>query len=241
MRNKTVAYLCMCGAAAWLTACEGKKPEQRKEVSVARPAAEPAAPPARPPKPAPVTAAPAAIDTARVLARALGSRMQGFQIESTTQGNLNADKLPDFVVVLRATKPEDEGSGVPGAFRRRVALVLSRGYPRLELATCNDKIIECTDCGGMGVGDPHQGVTIRYPYLIFESLYGAWTKNAIAVTFKHSRRQHRWLLHEVYINTYSPSDHNHDGEPDSEEEVLTARNFGRVTFARADGPSFMLH
>ena len=153
----------LSGTALLLAACEAKKPTQTAEATTASHAIQS---PPRPVEPmaaavtradtAAVLTSQAASDTVKLLARAIGSKMRGYQLDSFSKGDLNGDKQPDFAVVLRAVKSytSEDTIGVAGAYQQRVAIVVSKGLAHLRFAAYNDNVIACTECGGGGVGNP---------------------------------------------------------------------------------------
>lgn len=146
-----------------------------------------------------------------------------YRYEAHYTGDLNGDKRADAVVVaLNDTTTSD---GIPDGFARRVLLLIRQRNGQLKLAAINDDLIDCTTCGGAGVGDPHQGVTIKGRYVSFESLYGANQRTQQVITFRYEPAENHWLLYKIGLLDYTSS----TGAV-KPVRTKTAREFGRVRF-----------
>lgn len=123
---------------------------------------------------------PAPLDTVALLSRALGEQLSGYTLHSVIKGDLNQDKRPDFIVLLRSQQLQDSTASLPGTYSCRVALVLNQGYPQLALAGVNDNLIECLG------GCPYQRTVIKGAYFSFESMQGDCSKTYSVLTFHYS-------------------------------------------------------
>jgi hypothetical protein len=169
-------------------------------------------------------------DTVALLSRALWPDGRGYRLESFRKGDINQDLRPDFIAVFRTQAPTDTLNG-EASYSRRVALILNRGWPTVALAAYNDTVVECTACGGDGVGDPHQGITIKGGYFSLESLYGACQKTYVVTTFRYSQAEHNWFLHKI---GQDDDDCNNMDVPARHKEQ-TVRDFGHVSFEEFEG------
>lgn len=172
----------------------------------------------------------ATTDTAALLSRALWPDLRGYALESFTKGDINQDRRPDFIAVFRTLAPTDTLGG-EASYSRRVALILNKGWPTVALAAYNDTVLDCTECGGGGVGDPYQQTAIKGGYFSFESLYGACRKTYVVTTFRYSKTEHNWFLHKV---GQDDDDCNNPEAPVRHQEQ-TVRNFGKVSFEEYEG------
>jgi hypothetical protein len=169
-------------------------------------------------------------DTAALLHRALWPDSRGYTLESFSKGDINQDQRPDFIAVFRTLAPTDTLDG-EASYSRRVALILNRGWPNVALAAYNDTVVECTACGGAGVGDPHQGIAIKNGYFSLESLYGACQKTYVVTTFRYFKAEHNWFLHKI---GQDDDDCNNTEAPVRHQEQ-TVRDFGHVSFEEFQG------
>jgi hypothetical protein len=178
-------------------------------------------------RPAPAASA----DTATLLSRALWPDLRGYKLESFTKGDINQDHQPDFVAVFRTLTPTDTLDG-EASYSRRVALILNKGWPALALAAYNDTVLDCTFCGGGGVGDPYQHTAIKGGYFSFESLYGACQKTYVVTTFRYSKAEHNWFLYKV---GQDDDDCRDTTDAPARHREQTSRNFGKVSFEDYEG------
>lgn len=172
----------------------------------------------------------AATDTSALLSQALWPDLRGYKLESFTKGDINQDRRPDFIAVFRTLAPTDTLGG-EASYSRRVALILNKGWPEVALAAYNDSVLDCTECGGGGVGDPYQRTVIKGGYFSFESLYGACQKTYVVTTFRYSATEHNWLLHKIGQD----DDDCNDTEAPVRHQEQTVRNFGKVAFEDYEG------
>ncbi|OON68837.1 hypothetical protein B0919_11710 [Hymenobacter sp. CRA2] len=146
-------------------------------------------------------------------------------------GDINADGRPDLIVLAEQPCATDEGVG--GDSRcRTVLLVVNDGFPKLRIAATNDAVVECSDCGGAGVGDPFSGIVIKGNYFSIESLYGACDKTHFVVTFHYNRARRDWLLHRFGRVDYSCQDTTGN---EVEEGLEAEKDYGKVPFADFQG------
>ncbi len=97
----------------------------------------------------------------------------------------------------------------------------------------NDSIIECSVCGGAGVGDPFQSITIKNEYFSIENLYGACDKTFKVITFKYDKKQNNFYLHKIGTEDYNCREEaNPNGEIKVTKNTKTIKNFGSITFKK---------
>jgi len=145
-----------------------------------------------------------------------------YKIIDSKKVDLNFEAFTDVVVLESKKKEFDEG------YRRKVVLVKSY-TDRVEILAQNDNILGCSTCGGAGVGDPYQDITIKGSYISFEERYGACVKDFQVTTFKYNTEKKKWYLHKIGVeSTYCNEEKN--GEPKVETRVKTIKNFGVVDF-----------
>jgi hypothetical protein len=173
----------------------------------------------------------ASTDTVALLSRALWPDLRGYKLASFTKGDINQDRRPDFIAVFRTLAPTDTIDG-EASYSRRVALILNKGWPTLALADYNDTVVDCTACGGGGVGDPYQHTAIKGGYFSVESLYGSCQKTYVVTTFRYSKAEHNWFLYKV---GQDDDDCRDTTEAPVRHQEQTSRNFGKVSFKDYEG------
>ncbi|UYZ65016.1 hypothetical protein [Hymenobacter weizhouensis] len=218
-----IPTLLRCAAVSllfWFTACSTQPEQATKAAAAAMPSAA-SAPATRvtPEMPATIT------DTTAVLNALIQQRFPKLTVGDFEAGDLNTDGKPDLIVV--AERPCDAESGIEGAQCRTVLLVVNEGGS-LRIAATNDNLVDCSECGGAGVGDPHQAIVMKGNYFTFESLYGACDKTAGFITFRYDRARRNWFLHRLSRLEYSCNDTTSNPGLETQQ---TVKNFGVVSFA----------
>lgn len=226
--------LIFCGLLG-LAACEAR----HQASAPARASATPLPPTAtQQPATLPIatTAAAAGTDTTLLLSQALGAKLQGYRLESFTEGDINQDQRPDFIAVFQTSKAADSTASEPrGVHSRRVALILNQGWPRLKLAATNDNVIDCSGCAHMAIYDAYRGTTITGPYFSFESTDGGCERVMEVRTFRYSKAQKNWFLHKMGRDTMICSDTTDEG---AYHEEKTTRDFGKIAFDKFESVDF---
>jgi hypothetical protein len=214
--------------ALYLTACTSQ-PDKAAEKAADAPTPAPTVTPGTPAA-APATGA-TATDTTALLNALIQDRFPKLQVVDFKAGDINADGRADLIVV--ADQPCGQSDQVTDDSRcRTVLLVVAETGAKLRIAATNTHLVECSDCGGVSVGDPHQQIVIKGNYFSFESLYGSCDKTAGFVTFRYDQARRDWLLHRLGRVDYSCQDTTATGEMATRETQQTAKDFGVVRFAK---------
>jgi hypothetical protein len=223
MRIQSVIFCGLLSLGA-LVACENRRPTSTVSAPAPVTAQAPVASQQAPPLPAATPTASA--DTTLQLSQALGSKLEGYRLESFTTGDINEDRRPDFIAIFQEAEARDTTASDERGFRsRRVALILNQGWPRLKLAATNDNVIDCIGCAHMAIFDAYRGTTIKGPYFSFESTDGGCTRTMDVLTFRYSKQQKNWFLYKAGRDTRECSNDEgwyHEGK--------TRRDFGEIAF-----------
>lgn len=142
------------------------------------------------------------------------------------KGDLNRDGKTDKIIVYE----KDCDTENPKIKCRRTAIFIAKnnGY---ELFAFNDNVIQCSDCGGAGVGDPFQDIVIKNGYFSIENLFGACHKTFEVITFKYDKEKNNFYLYKIGTEDYSCREEaNLNGEIKSTQTIKTKNNFGVITF-----------
>jgi hypothetical protein len=124
----------------------------------------------------------------------------GFEVLEFAKGDINNDKLPDFVVACKSKKEADDG-GLP----RPLLLILQDANKKFKLSKRTDKIIMCAGCGGV-MGDPFSGIEIKDGYFTIMHYGGSswrWSKDA---TFRFDATKNNWVLSSEKNVSFHASD-----------------------------------
>ena len=149
--------------------------------------------------------------------------LPGYVILDKTEGDLNRDKYPDIVLILK--KANEAEIDVDADEPLRPLLLLTRdANNQLQLAERNDHVVLCARCGGM-MGDPYVRTAIKNGYFTIEYFGGSGWKWEKYVTFKYVSKKKNWYLHKITNASY------HFADPDNVEgDTLTKENFGTLLF-----------
>ncbi|WP_140595405.1 hypothetical protein [Aquimarina algicola] len=157
--------------------------------------------------------------------------IEGYSILHAESGDINNDQKLDYVLVLQSDIVDEDGP-MPFSYNRKVVLVeQTNATPPYRIMATNDRLIECSQCGGAGVGDPFQGITIKDGYFSIEQLFGACTKDFFVVTFKYEKGS--FLLNSIGKNTgYCNQVEN--GEIKTSSKRKKVQDFGKIEFKDFD-------
>jgi hypothetical protein len=155
---------------------------------------------------------------------------ENYQEFATYQGDFNNDKQIDKIVIYQKECDSLDANGLEGAYCRRIAIYL-REKDKFVLHGFNDNLIDCSRCGGAGVGDAFQDVKITKHYFSVESLYGACDKTFMVTTFKFDKKSREFYLHKIGTEDYNCKEENNlGGAIKIKTEIKTEKDFGKVKF-----------
>jgi len=146
---------------------------------------------------------------------------KNYSILDSVTGDLNLDKINDYILVLKKNGEND-------TTRRPLLILIRDKNNKLKLVRRNDNTVYCIDCGGI-MGDPFMGITLKNGYFSVEHYGGsAWRWTRI-VTYKYFRQDNEWFLHKDGTESF------HVSEPEKVERTIkTKKDFGKVTFEQFD-------
>jgi hypothetical protein len=151
-----------------------------------------------------------------------------FSVLDTISGDLNLDKINDYILVLKKNGEEKTSDVIDNPERRPLLILLRDKDNKLQNVRRNNNTVYCIDCGGM-MGDPFMGITIKNGYFSVEHYAGsAWRWTRI-ITYKYSKQENEWFLHKDGSESF------HASEPDKvESKIRTTKDFGKVKFEDFD-------
>jgi hypothetical protein len=149
-------------------------------------------------------------------------------------GDLNGDSEMDKIeIVEKKCGEDDENGSFEDAFCRTVVIYLAKNG-KFEQFASNSGIVECSQCGGAGIGDPFRDIVIKNGYFTIEQLFGACAKTYTYTTFKYDKTSNDFFLHKVGNKSY-------DCHPDKNDNIVTKttekskKDFGKITFSEYSG------
>lgn len=156
------------------------------------------------------------------------------KVKQLYPGDLNADGLQDMLVLTtrspRKAEVEISHGERPVEFRRVILfLQVEKGVYRY--ATSNDHVIEDSQAGGAGLGDPFRSIRVSKGKLVFVSMYGSCERTRITSTYVYDRTRQYWYLQSQLDEEYSCNpDKNPSGERSIHRTLQTVKDFGDKKF-----------
>lgn len=145
--------------------------------------------------------------------------------------DLNGDGRKDFVLVAETPKDSDSNN----YDNNRSLKILVRGADnKLALAKQNDKVVMCSNCGGVSIGDPFDGVKAALKTFTVYNYGGSAWRWSYQYTFNYSRLDRTWQLVKVTEVTYHTSDPNK-----MKTKIWTPKQFGKVDIADFDPDDYV--
>jgi hypothetical protein len=152
----------------------------------------------------------------------------GYTVLAATQGDLNRDALPDWLVVLHRPNEAKTSDVVAHPTKRPLLVFVGGAGGTYTLAARSDNAVYCVDCGGI-MGDPFMNLAIKKGYFTVEHYGGSAQRWTRFVTFKYDPAARTWLLHR------DGHEHFHAADPEhGTTTATTPKDFGRVPLAKFD-------
>lgn len=149
---------------------------------------------------------------------------KGYALIDTALGDINLDKLPDIILVLK-TIGEDTAFDAT-EYKRPLLLLLSSADRTYILASRNDNVIYCYRCGG-AFCDPYNGVKIKKGFFTVNHFGGTNDRWSNEVIFKYSKKNNNWYLLKVVDKGW-----NVFRLDNIDSIVKTKKDFGVVSFKK---------
>ena len=149
------------------------------------------------------------------------------------KADLNGDGRDDFILVLEKEKPAKDADDFPVG--QRPLLILLRGADgKLTVAKRNDRIVMCSQCGGV-FGDPFEGVIAGRNTFSVEHYGGSSWRWKNSYKFNYSRIDNTWQLTRVEDISYHTSNPNK-----ATTKIYTPpKHFGKIDVANFDPENYL--
>jgi hypothetical protein len=159
------------------------------------------------------------------LKQILAATPKGYTVLDSASGDLNRDAHPDFILVYKKSQESDD---MDNPSPRPLLLYLGQADKTYQLASSNDKVVLCSQCGGV-MGDPYSALAVKNGFFTVEHMGGSswrWTR---FITFKYNTKDKKWYLHK------DGGEYFHASEPEkSETKIKTSKDFGKILFEQFD-------
>jgi hypothetical protein len=149
------------------------------------------------------------------------------------RADLNSDGTEDFILVLEKQNPSRDSDDFP--VNQRPLLILLRGADgKLAVAKRNEKIVMCSQCGGV-FGDPFEGVIAGRSSFSVEHYGGSAWRWKYSYKFNYSRIDKTWQLVRVEEINYHTSNPNK-----ATTKIYTPpKDFGKIDIAVFDPDNYL--
>ncbi|MBF4491571.1 hypothetical protein IR010_03390 [Flavobacterium sp. MR2016-29] len=160
---------------------------------------------------------------------------KGYEAIAQKSGDLNLDKLEDYILVLRK-KTEEKTSNYNDnkPDKRPVLLLLGQKNGSFKLAYKNENAAYCIDCGGV-FGDPFDGISIKNGYFSIEHRISGGHHWEQIITFKFDKVKNNWFLYKHHFINYilnPSSDPNEEALIPDVDKLKTVKDFGEISFEK---------
>jgi hypothetical protein len=158
---------------------------------------------------------------------------QGTKAIALERGDLNGDRREDIILVLEKENPARDENDFP--VNQRPLLILLRGADgKLTVAKRNERIIMCSQCGGV-FGDPFEGVIAGRNTFSVEHYGGSNWRWKYSYKFNYSRIDKTWQLVRVQELEY------HTSNPNKGKTKIyrPPKDFGKIDIADFDPANYL--
>lgn len=171
----------------------------------------------------------AAQDTEKTLPKELQPLVpKGYQMLDLVKGDLNGDKLQDYLLILKKKGEDTMTFDNPDwDADRPLLLILRQSNGTLKTAVTNSEIVMCRNCGG-AMGDPYMGMTVTTGTFSLEFYGGSSWKWGETITFRYDRVKKNWYLHTHHITSF----HGLDPENTTEDITISRSEAGNISLEK---------
>ncbi len=154
--------------------------------------------------------------------------MPGYEVMDVVKGDLNKDKLDDYLLVLK-TAGEDTFSfdNTDWDARRPMLVIIRQTNGTLKTAAVNNELIFCKNCGGV-MGDPYQGLTIKSGEFTADLYGGSSWRWAESFTFRYDAVKKNWFLQKHKSTSFQSG----DPERTMNESVISRSETGDISIEK---------
>jgi hypothetical protein len=154
--------------------------------------------------------------------------MPGYEVLDVVKGDLNKDKLDDYLLVLKTTGEDSISIDNPDwDAHRPLLLILRQANGTLRMAAMNNELILCKHCGGI-MGDPYQGLTVKPGEFTADFYGGSSWRWGEGFTFQYDAAKKNWFLQKHQ----SASFHSGDPENTTTSSVISRTEIGNVSIEK---------
>ncbi len=161
----------------------------------------------------------------------IDSKFKDSKLKDIIIGDLNADGVQDILAISIRPCIKVECKDSSESEFRKVLFYINNGHGQYILATYSDYAIDCSTCGGGGVGDPQRSIDVNNGLITFESFYGDCDKTTIYKIFEYNSKKSNWYLKEIRSESYNCNQEPIQGEIKINKSTETTVDFGIIPFS----------
>ena len=148
-------------------------------------------------------------------------------------GDIDNNDIMDIILVGEKNCT-DENLEIDNSMCRITIFLKNQDNFKFKIVEVDNQLIDCSTCGGGGVGDPFRGIEIDNGIISFKSLYGGATKTLETRIFQYEKRIEKWKQIQFIKESYNIKDTLVDGSVKRHIEKQTPKQFGEVYFGNND-------
>lgn len=154
--------------------------------------------------------------------------LQGYQVMDLVKGDLNSDKLDDYILILKTAGEDTLTFENPDWEAVRPLLIIIRQpNGKLQSVASNTSVVLCKHCGGV-MGDPYQGITIKPGEFSIDFYGGSSWRWSVNYTFRYDAVKKNWYLQSHESSSFQSG----DPENTTEETIINRTEIGDVLFEK---------
>ena len=120
----------------------------------------------------------------------------GWKVEEPVPGDLNGDGVSDYAIKLVESKTGANDNGDPIEKQRALVIVFGTSDGQLTRAAVNNKLLQCTRCGGAfyGVVESPANVKIEKGVLVIDQDHGSRNLTNTTYRFRYDPASQKFVL-----------------------------------------------
>lgn len=147
----------------------------------------------------------------------------GYDVLTYVSGDLNRDRLPDYLIALHKKSEARFGERQGRAPRRPLMIFVQNSDGRFRLAKRNDHVIYAINEGGQcdPFLDGSEGMVIKGLYFTVQNGVACGAHWTDFITFRYVPKSDNWIFHNRIIESWRLND---GSDPDADALVLQNRS-----------------
>ena len=173
---------------------------------------------------------------ALVLPRGVSDQLpKGYESMAVKMGDINGDRLIDYVIVVRDKDENKIYERTKQAPRRPLLIFIQKPDSSFVLSARNDFVVYRLDMGGQcdPFLDDGDGISIQGIFFTIENGVACGAHWTDYITFKYSKKLNNWIFHKRIFESWVM---NFSGSPDAEALILDSK---KMTLGNQKSPLFL--